>query len=167
MNFTGKDRQEATFHGEREEICVHISVRRATEASVTPKSNTNDPTRTTTTITTVDTSTFIFFFFFYFFTQRYGVHTLSTQVHRVVNLVVPKNNLKGPLIDEVRWLDKLKTLALPSNELSGSIPPAWSTLTSLTMLDLSNNHITGTLREGRERKLRRKRIEMLPAFFFK
>ena len=73
------------------------------------------------------------------------VHTYSNSIQRVVNLVLPNNNLRGPLVDEIKWMDELKTLSCQQNALSGSIPPSWSTLTSLVTLDLSGNQLTGPL----------------------
>jgi len=75
----------------------------------------------------------------------HGVHTLSVAVQRVVNVVLPKNGLRGPLPEEIKWMDKLRTLSLQQNAISGPIPPAWSSLTSLTTLDLSSNMLTGPL----------------------
>ena len=72
----------------------------------------------------------------------YGVHTFSTHIQRVTNLVLPQNNLVGPLCEDLKWMDELRTLSLQGNALTGTVPPAWSTLTSLVTLDLSHNQIT-------------------------
>ena len=75
----------------------------------------------------------------------YGVHTLSASSERVCGLVLPKNEVRGTLLPDVGWMDKLKTLCLPGNGLFGPLPEAWSSLTSLKTLDLSSNTITGAL----------------------
>lgn len=62
----------------------------------------------------------------------------------MVNIVMPHNNVEGPLVPELRWLDKLKTLSMPQNQLWGSIPQEWASMTSLITVDLSHNKLSGS-----------------------
>jgi len=78
----------------------------------------------------------------------FGVATVSTINQRVTAVVLPRNNMVGPLVEEVKWMNDLKALCFPHNQLSGHIPEGWSSLRSLTNLDLSNNKISGPMNES-------------------
>ena len=41
---------------------------------------------------------------------------------RVTAVVLPRNNMVGPLVEEVKWMNDLKALCFPHNQLSGHIP---------------------------------------------
>jgi hypothetical protein len=98
---------------------------------------------TTTTITTTTT------------------HILTKiKVQRVINIVMPNNNVEGPLVPELKWLDKLKTLSMPKNKLSGPIPSEWGSMTSLITIDLSQNQISGACANLKKHFIR------LSLFFF-
>ncbi|KAL6138445.1 hypothetical protein ACLB2K_063728 [Fragaria x ananassa] len=95
-----------------------------------------------------------------------GVHCSINKL-RVVSLILPSLNLRGPLdslaqLDQLRLLDlhnnrlngtvfplanctNLKQLYLAGNDLSGEIPPEFFSLRHLLRLDLSDNNIRGAV----------------------
>ena len=57
----------------------------------------------------------------------------------VVNLLLPSNQLQGPLPKEIGHLTALNLLAMPHNQLAGTIPPTMFNLVNLEYLDLKFN----------------------------
>ena len=72
----------------------------------------------------------------------YGVNVFNG---RVTGLVLPGNNLDGPLPQELGDLTKLRELALPDNNLAGSLPAELGSLVNLRTLWLSSNRLTGSI----------------------
>lgn len=64
---------------------------------------------------------------------------------QVTTLLMPANNLKGTVPDELRHLKKLDFLSLKHNDLSGTIPSFLRELTLLRYLDLKYNRLTGSI----------------------
>ncbi|CAL4889954.1 unnamed protein product [Urochloa decumbens] len=56
-----------------------------------------------------------------------------------------RNNLTGPIPQEIGQLKMLYLLNLSFNGISGEIPQSLCNLTNLQVLDLSSNHLTGTI----------------------
>lgn len=73
----------------------------------------------------------------------HGVETNSAGF--VTELVLPSNNLAGPLPTQLGDLAHLERLVLDNNELTGRIPPELGNLGRLTMLDLSWNGLVGSI----------------------
>ena len=73
----------------------------------------------------------------------YGVTVDQTQ--RVVELVLPENNLSGEIPPELGSLAQLEVLHLPDNQLSGKIPQEIGDLANLKRLWLSRNELTGEI----------------------
>jgi hypothetical protein len=63
----------------------------------------------------------------------------------VVELVLPSNQLAGPIPAELGNLASLRNLWLPGNQLTGAIPPALGDLGSLWNLHLMTNQLTGSI----------------------
>lgn len=70
--------------------------------------------------------------------------TCNENLH-VDNLLIPSNNLKGTIPDEIRHLKKLDFLSLKHNDLSGTIPSSLKELTLLDYLDLKYNRMIGSI----------------------
>jgi len=64
---------------------------------------------------------------------------------QVRSILMPSNNAKGRLPEEISQLTKLDFLSLKHNELTGQIPVSLEKLTLLEYLDLKYNHITGAI----------------------
>ncbi len=63
--------------------------------------------------------------------------------HFVLRLMLPDNNLSGPLPDSLGDLDGLRTLSLGGNDLEGTIPSDLWGLTKLSDLYLGDNQFSG------------------------
>jgi len=64
---------------------------------------------------------------------------------RVQKLLLPANNLSGPIPPELQRLHHLQTLRLNGNQLSGPIPPQLGQLPNLHSLRLQHNQLSGTI----------------------
>jgi hypothetical protein len=64
---------------------------------------------------------------------------------RVEHVVLPENNLSGPLPPEIGALTKCTRFEFSTNAISGNIPVEVGYLTRLTSLDLGRNNITGSI----------------------
>ncbi|MGB3468599.1 MAG: hypothetical protein WBA74_25165, partial [Cyclobacteriaceae bacterium] len=60
---------------------------------------------------------------------------------RVVQILLPDNNLTGTLTSQIRLLDELTILNLSGNALSGSIPSQLGALSNLNIIDFSDNQL--------------------------
>ncbi|KMZ70277.1 Receptor-like protein kinase [Zostera marina] len=63
----------------------------------------------------------------------------------VVDLRLPKMQLRGPISSSLSLLSHLKTLSLRDNHFTGSIPLVFSSATSLRSILLQNNFLSGPL----------------------
>ncbi|CAM9388126.1 unnamed protein product [Ectocarpus fasciculatus] len=63
--------------------------------------------------------------------------------HRVIELDLERNNLRGPIPSALAELTALQKLNLGSNQLSGPIPSALGGLTALQELSLHQNQLSG------------------------
>lgn len=61
------------------------------------------------------------------------------------SLVLPENDLLGPLPSEIRGLSTLQEMSLGRNSLTGNIPPTIGEMGNLTTLDLGENFLTGVV----------------------
>lgn len=61
----------------------------------------------------------------------------------VIELILPSNQLSGPIPPELASLANLLTLQLSFNQLTGSIPSELGSLTNLETLDFIYNYLTG------------------------
>ncbi|XP_077220575.1 phytosulfokine receptor 1-like isoform X2 [Tasmannia lanceolata] len=59
-----------------------------------------------------------------------------------------RNNLSGPIPDELSGMTSLEFLDLSSNDLSGSIPASLTKLTFLSSFSIANNHLSGWIPLG-------------------
>lgn len=66
---------------------------------------------------------------------------------QVDSLLIPSNNLKGSIPDEIRFLRQLSFISLKHNELMGTLPSAMSDLHMLEYLDVKFNRLEGTIPE--------------------
>ena len=73
----------------------------------------------------------------------YGVECDSMK--RVTGLLLPFNNLKNQIPEEIGNLTFLQSLILDQNEINGSLPESLFTLTSLEYVSLGHNEIGGEL----------------------
>ena len=64
---------------------------------------------------------------------------------RVTDIVLPENNLVGPLPDELGNLGQLSSLNLFSNTITGTLPAPLLNLDMVTFLQLGSNEIEGTI----------------------
>jgi|GEM_PF-1402426 len=63
----------------------------------------------------------------------------------VIELMLPGNNLSGPIPTALGDLPALNYLDLNSNQLNGDIPPELGNLSVLTALNLHNNQLSGVI----------------------
>ena len=70
---------------------------------------------------------------------------VNTTSGRVTELVLPNNNLTGPLPPALSSLTALEKLGLSNNNLTGPLPPALNSLTALEELEFGNNHLSGPI----------------------
>jgi Leucine-rich repeat (LRR) protein len=70
---------------------------------------------------------------------------ITCQNNSVTHLLLPDNNLNGPLPSEVGNLSGLISLNLNDNNLSGGIPQSLGTLINLQFLNMKENPLGGTL----------------------
>ncbi|CAN0321722.1 unnamed protein product, partial [Ectocarpus fasciculatus] len=64
---------------------------------------------------------------------------------RVVRLFLNKNNLQGPIPEELGALTELKEVWLNKNQLTGHIPPQIGNLRALEHLHLGENKLDGPI----------------------
>ena len=64
---------------------------------------------------------------------------------RVTELLLPRNNLSGPIPPELGGLDRLRFVDLQYNALSGSLPPELGDLADLERLHLGHNELAGPI----------------------
>lgn len=75
--------------------------------------------------------------------EWYGVTTAADG--RVLGVVLPSNNLSGPIPPELASLPALEQLSLSNNDLRGGIPPQLGDLSSLVELFLHSNRLSGPI----------------------
>ncbi|MQL88454.1 hypothetical protein Taro_021010 [Colocasia esculenta] len=63
--------------------------------------------------------------------------------NRVIELVVPSQNLSGTLSGEIGKLTYLQKVSLQNNNITGAVPAELGALRRLQTLDLSNNELSG------------------------
>ncbi|KAL7581216.1 hypothetical protein ACA910_005999 [Epithemia clementina (nom. ined.)] len=71
--------------------------------------------------------------------QFYSLGVTCNPDLEVVNLLLPSNELQGPIPNEIGLLTKLNMLAMPHNQLDGTIPVTIVNLPQLEYLDLKFN----------------------------
>ncbi|CAN0345282.1 unnamed protein product, partial [Ectocarpus sp. 12 AP-2014] len=64
---------------------------------------------------------------------------------RVVQLILPDNNLHGPIPEALGTLNELTHLSMNGNQLTGSIPRELAGLGKLQILQLDGNKLTGPI----------------------
>lgn len=77
--------------------------------------------------------------------EIFAVGVSCDQNLNVNSLLIPSNNLKGSIPDEIRHLTHMKFISLKHNGLSGAIPPALEKLTMLEYFDVKVNNMEGTI----------------------
>ena len=75
--------------------------------------------------------------------EWYGVTVAADG--RVIDLLLPSNNLSGPIPPELASLPALELLSLSNNDLRGGIPPQLGDLSSLVVLFLHSNRLSGPI----------------------
>ncbi|MBK7807151.1 MAG: hypothetical protein IPJ51_12720 [Saprospiraceae bacterium] len=70
---------------------------------------------------------------------------LTCQNNRVIGIILPNNNLTGPLSPALTGLTELVGLNLSNNNLSGILPSEYSQFANLNNLILSGNNLTGSI----------------------
>jgi Leucine-rich repeat (LRR) protein len=72
----------------------------------------------------------------------YGI---TTQNGRVFSIILPYNNLTGPLSSTIGNLSGLNNLSLYGNQISGPLPASIAGLSGISTIDLDDNQISGTI----------------------
>ena len=75
--------------------------------------------------------------------EWWGVFT--NEQGRVVQLILRRNNLSGPIPPELGRLTNLERLQIHGNRFSGPIPPELGQLTNLIFLSLFSNRLSGPI----------------------
>ena len=74
--------------------------------------------------------------------EWYGVYLSNGRIDAIM---LERNNLNGPIPDEIANLDKLYNLVITNSHLSGEIPACIGKLKNLAFLDLSFNDLSGEI----------------------
>jgi len=77
--------------------------------------------------------------------EEFAVGVACDENLQVRSILMPSNNAKGRIPEEISQLSKLDFLSLKHNELTGEIPDSLKQLTLLEYLDFKYNKLTGTI----------------------
>ncbi|KAJ3026052.1 UNVERIFIED_CONTAM: hypothetical protein HDU68_006291 [Siphonaria sp. JEL0065] len=68
-----------------------------------------------------------------------------TKIQTLTHLILPRNNMIGPIPDPIYSLVHLSVLHLSSNRLTGPLSPLVQQLTNLVTLNLEHNYLDGSI----------------------